>query len=73
MCKCAVTPRLETLCCPKLHCSPCLSPDSLFWERRSPVSEVRLPISGGMLPATLHYQLLIYGYDGEWDSSRAMG
>ena len=30
------------------------------------MSEVRLPISGGMLPATSHYQLLIYGYDGGW-------
>ncbi len=64
---------VKTLCFPALHFSPCLSPDSLFWERARSVSEVRLPISGGMLPATSHYQLLIYGYDGEWDSSRVVG
>jgi hypothetical protein len=64
---------VKTLCCPALPCSPCLSPESLFWSRPNAVSEVRLPISGGMLPATSHYQLLIYGYDGEWDSSRVMG
>lgn len=40
--------------------SPCLIPDSLFPQTFSQVSEVRLPISGGMLPAGLHYQQRYY-------------
>ena len=34
----------------KSFLSQCLSPDSLFLERDSQVSEVRLPIVGGMSP-----------------------